>query len=92
MAELLKYVEGGILSDREYWKAGRENEIIVSIEGDICSISVTDKNKNNISELISAFLKVKKINHKLISTIDSHMIELKSTSKNQVIELIDREW
>ncbi|GAA3915711.1 hypothetical protein [Litoribacillus peritrichatus] len=90
MAKLTKSVSGGILSPREEWSLVNGIAVTAALENEECCLFVTDKNGKDYAKIVSKLLEVNGIHHNLSGTIDSFCIELPLSSKEKVINLIEK--
>ncbi len=92
MAELIETIQDKLLSDREIWNAGNNNEVSIILENENCTFHINNSNGNDITSLIAANLDAVEIQHNLYQSIDSWMFEVPKSEKERILKLIDNEW
>jgi len=76
MAELVRKQPAGILERREWWSLSDTCEAMVVYGKEICSIHITNSNREDISkELVAKLLEKTGVSLSTTATIDSYFIE-----------------
>ncbi|MDH5228469.1 MAG: hypothetical protein OEZ58_14910 [Gammaproteobacteria bacterium] len=86
MANLIREQAAGVLDRREWWSLKDSYEAMVVYGKDVCSVHITNSNREDVTKELAEKLKAKQsITLQTTSTIDSFFVEC---NQDQVMVLI----
>lgn len=87
MAKLIREQSSGILERREWWLLKNSCEGMTAYGEDICSIHITNQNKEDITKLLAEKIETKtKVSFSITATIDSFLIECKANDTPSLLD------
>ncbi len=90
MAELIREQPAGILERREWWSLPDSCEAMVVYGKEICSIHVTNKNKEDITKELAGRIEAQtEVALSTTATIDSFLIECKANEAPSLLTALE---